>query len=121
MNKELIGRRLAALRDELARPGEKKWTIAMVAEETGLTLNQVGTMERSGAGGTEIFIAYLLFFYRRGYNLHWIILEDNKNLSKVRLGEEIKTVDMQSVLDQVHNLRQGIDREVTAMVKALDG
>jgi hypothetical protein len=51
MNRQVIGRRLAALRDELAGPGEEKWTQAMVAQETGLTLNMVGQMERTGGGG----------------------------------------------------------------------
>lgn len=121
MNKKLIGRRLAQLRDELARPGDEKWTQAMVAQETGLTLNMVGQMERSGAGGIEIFISYLLFFYRRGYNLNWIILPDNKHLSKMQLGNEIKTVDMQSVLNQMQNIKQALDREINNAVKALEG
>ncbi|WP_133271011.1 hypothetical protein [Hymenobacter radiodurans] len=120
MNKKLIGKRLAALRDELAGPGEKKWTIAMVAEETGLTQNMVGQMERSGAGGIEIFISYLLFFYRRGYNLNWIILPDNASVSKKRLEEDVKTIDMRSVANQFQYMREAIEREIDTAFKALE-
>lgn len=121
MNKELIGRRLAALRDELARPGEEKWTQAMVAQETGLTLNMVGQMERSGGGGIEIFVAYLLFFHQRGYNINWIVLPDNTHTSKRRLKDEIKTVDMRSVDDQLQRIKQVLEKEIDITVKALAG
>jgi hypothetical protein len=121
MISKVIGRRLAALRDELARPGEEKWTQAMVAAETGLTLNMVGQMERTGGGGIEIFVAYLLFFHRRGYNINWIVLPDNTHTSKKRLEDEIKTVDMRSIADQFQHLKQVFEKELDNSLKSLEG
>lgn len=119
MNRVIIGKRLALLREELSGAGGEKWTQTMVADETGLTKNMIGQMERSGAGGIEIFVTYLLFFHQRGYNINWIILPDNSRVTKMQLGAQIKAVELQAVVNQFENIKQVIVRELDNALKSL--
>ena len=121
MNKELIGKRLATLRDELGYPGGEKWTQARVCAETGLTQNMLGRLEQAGAGSIEAFITYLLFFSKHGYNLNWILQPDNAHVSKRSLSDNTKAVDLATVVSHLANIKQVLDKEIDHVVVALEG
>lgn len=120
MNTEYIGKRLALLRDELACPGEDKWTQARVAAETGLTQNMIGNMELSGSARIEAFLDYLIFFQKRGYNLNWILTPDNDRISKMILNESTKSVDVLTAVRQLHEVRQAIDKQIDMAIEVLE-
>jgi len=106
MNK-IVGHRLAFLRDELSK-GHDKWSQGRVAEATGLEQNQVSRLEL-GKGTIEGFITLLLFYRSKGYNLNWIISEDNKTVSKLTLTEEIKTTDTTGAVAVLLLIKKEID------------
>ncbi|MBC6992512.1 hypothetical protein [Hymenobacter sp. BT491] len=120
MNTEFIGKRLAQLRDELACPGEDKWTQARVSAETGLTLNMIGNMELSGAARIEAFLDYLLFFQKRGYNLNWILTPNNANISKMILSESTKAIDVIAAVHQLNVVRQAVGKEIDSAIAVLE-
>jgi hypothetical protein len=91
--KHIIGKRLAHLRGELATHyPDQNWSQNKVAEETGLTQNIIARMELTGAGTIEAFLALVRFYYQKGCNPAWILLDDNAAVP-VFLGEELQTKD----------------------------
>jgi hypothetical protein len=116
MNKELIGKRLALLRDELAGPGEDAWTQGKVATEIGLTLNQVARLEQSAAGSIEAFVTLLLFYHQRGYNISWVLLKDNSTVSKRGLTKDTKTLDAREIVEKLSEFKQLLDKEMDTMI-----
>ncbi|GAB3307729.1 hypothetical protein [Hymenobacter tenuis] len=119
MSKTTIGKRLARLRDELAVTGEDPWTQARVAQEAGLTQNMVARLEQSGAGSIEAFVALILFYYQRGYNINWILLPDNSMVSKLALNDSIKSVDAKVVAADLTTLKQDLSRQVESLIEKL--
>lgn len=119
MNKELIGKRLSLLRDELAGPGEETWTQGRVALETGLTLNQVARLEQAAAGSIEAFVTLLLFYHQRGYNISWVLLKDNASVSKMALSEGTKTLDARAVVKKISEFKQDLEKEVDTLIADL--
>jgi len=107
-----IGKRLAQLRNELACPGEASWSQARLAEETGLTPNQIARLEQAGAGSIETFVRLLNFYYNRGYSLSWLLLPDNTMVSKMALTEAAKSLEASAVLVMLDKLRQVFGKEI---------
>ncbi|HEX8426416.1 hypothetical protein [Hymenobacter sp.] len=92
--KHLIGKRLAHLRGELAaQHPDQNWSQASIAEETGLTQNIIARMELNGAGTIETFLTLTQFFYRKGCNPAWILLENNAEVPML-LDAEVKAEDL---------------------------
>lgn len=110
-----IGKRLAQLRNELACPGEATWSQARLAEETGLTPNQIARLEQAGAGSIETFVRLLNFYHSHGYSLSWLLLPDNSNASKMALTETSKSLEASTVLAMLDRLRQVFGEEVDAL------
>jgi hypothetical protein len=106
-NNEVVARRLSQLRSELASPGEEAWSQQRLADEAGLTLNIVHRLEQSCAGRIEAMFTLLTFYHNRGYNISWIILDDNSAVSKYLLNDA-KAVDTQFVLNKLEELRASI-------------
>lgn len=121
MNRIQIGKRLSIIRDELAGPGEDAWTQGKVALETGLTLNQVSRLEQSAAGSIEGLVTLLLFYHGRGYNISWILLPDNSNVSKLALIENTKALNANNVITKLAALREGLKQDIDKEVDALIG
>jgi len=117
MNTEYIGKRLALLREELACPGEQKWSQARMAAETGLTQNVISNMELSGSARIEAFMDYLIFYQKRGYNLNWILTPENHNISKMVFNEAAKVVDVRTVLVELENIKQTVDNEINRVAQ----
>lgn len=112
MNK-IVGHRLAFLRDELSK-GPDKWSQGRVAEATGLEQNQVSRLEL-GKGTIDGFITLLLFYRAKGYNLNWILSEDNKTVSKMILSEEIKTIDATGAVSDLLLMKKEIDEVIAKL------
>ncbi|QNE42180.1 hypothetical protein F1C16_21375 (plasmid) [Hymenobacter sp. NBH84] len=119
MNRDLIGKRLAQLRDELAAPGEAKWSQVRLANELGLTQNVVARLEKSAAGSNESLLTLLLFYHQRGFNITWILLDDNSHVSRMRLDETTPTLDKRSVLEKLAGLRETVDSEVVKLMETI--
>lgn len=112
MNK-IVGNRLAFLRDELSK-GADKWSQGRVAEATGLEQNQVSRLEL-GKGTIEGFITLLVFYRNKGYNLNWILSEDNKTVSKMNLSEEIRMIDASGAVTDLLQMKKGIDEVIAKL------
>jgi len=115
MSNLLIGKRLAQLRNELATPGESAWSQARLAEETGLTPNQIARLEQADAGSIETFVRLLLFYHNHGYSLSWMLLPDNTNASKMALSETSKSLEAITVLEMLNNIKQLVVSKVDEM------
>jgi transcriptional regulator with XRE-family HTH domain len=121
MNNQLIGKRLAQLRNELSEgPGEAGWSQARLAEATGLTINQVARMEQTGGASIEAFVTVLTFYHQRGYSLGWILLPDNSSVSKVMLGETVKAIDSNLVSTRLAEFKQTLVKEVDTLSELLN-
>jgi transcriptional regulator with XRE-family HTH domain len=112
MSNSALGKRLAQLRNELACPGEAAWSQARLAEETGLTPNQIARLEQAGAGGIDTLVKLLTFYHSRGYSLSWILLPDNTMTSKMGISETAKSVEVNMVLARLSKFKELIGKEV---------
>lgn len=101
-----IGKRFAMLRDELK--GDEPWTQSKVANSTGLTTNQVARLEQSGAGSIDGFLTMLIFYQSQGYNLNWILLEDNEQVGKLFINENTKNLDTQGSIAALQALKSSL-------------
>jgi transcriptional regulator with XRE-family HTH domain len=121
MNIQVIGKRLAQLRNELGTgPGEAGWSQARLAETTGLTVNQVARMEQTGGASIEAFVTMLTFYHQRGYSISWILLPDNSSVSKVMLGEAVKAIDSNLVSIQLEEFKQKLVKQVDSLAETLN-
>jgi len=116
----IIGKRLAQLRNELACPGESTWSQGRLSEETGLTPNQIARVEQASAGSIETFVTLLSFYHRKGYNLTWILLPDNTTISKMALSETAKSVDAYLVVERLGELKEMIGKQVDSLVESFN-
>lgn len=101
-----IGKRFAMLRDELK--GDEPWTQSKVASKTGLTTNQVARLEQSGAGSIDGFLTMLIFYLNQGYNLNWILMEDNEQVGKLFINENTKDIDTQGSIAALQTLKSSL-------------
>ncbi|RZJ57197.1 MAG: XRE family transcriptional regulator [Hymenobacter sp.] len=118
-NRDLIGKRLAMLRDELGGPGEDAWTQDRLADATGLTRNMIARLEQSCSGSIESCMTLLIFYHQRGYNLSWIVLPDNSSVSKMAISDASKAVDVQLVRSKLQELREILDKDVVEVLECL--
>ncbi|WP_400194218.1 helix-turn-helix domain-containing protein [Hymenobacter sp. B81] len=113
LNSVRVGKRLVSIREELGRfHGEHAWSQAQVARQTGLTQNIIHRMENGKGGQIENWLKVLALYEKEGYNLNWILTENNILVSKLQLqdatqdasanirAELLKRLDHYS---QVHN------------------
>jgi len=105
--KQLNGKRLAYIREQLsAKEPEGRWSQARVAEATGLKQNMIARMEANGAGSIEALLSLLLFYNEKGFNIRWILIEDNSGIPLLNSEVEEKStsrVFMQSIKQQLDN------------------
>lgn len=96
-----VGRRLAIVREELGRyHGEIEWSQTAVASKTGLSQGIISRIERGAGGQIESWLLVLSLYEQQGYNLNWILTEDNQLLSKLQMAAP--------ALDSTDLLRQSL-------------
>ena len=71
-----VGKRLLELRTQL------KISKKNLDAELGFAARTVERFEYGSGGNPKSLIALLLYYVEKGYNLNWILLEDNSNLFK---------------------------------------
>ncbi|UYZ61217.1 helix-turn-helix domain-containing protein [Hymenobacter latericus] len=106
-----VGQRLAQLREELAATSGERWPQSRVAEVVGLDKNQVTRLEL-GKGTIDAFVALLLFYQGRGYNLNWIVVPDNSAVSKRLPGPNAGGADVAGSLALLLRLQADLDQAV---------
>lgn len=85
-NSQRVGKRLVIIREELGRlRGEHAWSQAQVALQTGLTQNIIHRMENGKGGQIENWLKVMALYEKEGYNLNWILTENNGLVSKLQL------------------------------------
>lgn len=85
-NSVRVGKRLVIIREELGRlHGEHDWSQAQVAQRTGLTQNIIHRMENGKGGQIENWLKVMALYEKEGYNLNWILTENNSLVSKLQL------------------------------------
>lgn len=117
--KHIIGKRLAHLRTELAaQHPEQNWSQSTIAEETGLTQNIIARMELNGAGTIETFLTLTQFYYRKGCNPAWVLLENNAGVPMF-LDTEVKDEDLARdrsfLLSLKHQLEHYLEDSTSAL------
>lgn len=112
-----VGKRLVIIREELGRfHGEHAWSQAQVAQRTGLTQNIIHRMENGKGGQIENWLKVMALYEKEGYNLNWILTENNSLVSKLQLQDATQDAgaciraELLKKLDQygeVHNRELG--------------
>lgn len=83
-----IGRRLAIVREELRRLyGEADWSQRGVAQKINVTQNIISRMEQGEGGKIENWFKLMCLYEQKGYNLSWIITENNSLITKFHIEE----------------------------------
>ena len=74
---DAISERLIQLRKHLGDRMETKMSTQDVGDQCGLEKHKVYRLENGLLGNTHSLVALLLFYRSKGYNLDWILLDDN--------------------------------------------
>jgi transcriptional regulator with XRE-family HTH domain len=83
-----VGQRLAGLREELGKfYPDQDWSQTAVGNRVGMTQNVITRMEHGKGGLMENWLKVLALYEQQGYNLHWILTENNKHVSKLLINE----------------------------------
>lgn len=92
--------RLAKLRDHLAtNEPDGNWTQASVGKATGLTQNAVARLEKPGTGSIEGLLSLLSFYHQKGFNIRWVLLDDNSSEPLYISEEEEKSTNRAFIAD----------------------
>lgn len=105
-----IGRNLEKIREELVKKDEsvtdKRLSIYSkknVGLALGINYQSIVNIEQKGviSQGT---LKLILFYYKLGYNVEWIILEDNEFINKKNIGDNLVYKDkIQKDFKKLHN------------------
>lgn len=113
-NTQRVGRRLAIIREELGKfYQESEWSQTAVGARVGLTQNIITRMEHGKGGLMENWLKVLNLYEQHGYNLNWILTENNERVSKLLINESTIGQVRDDLLEKITELRgltlQGID------------
>ena len=118
-----VGRRLATIREELGRAyGEIEWSQTAVAQKTGLTQNTITRMEHGMPGRVENWLKVLMLYQSRGYNINWMLTDNNSLTSKFQLDEAIHSQSghlREQMLKHLDELDQTLNEKIEAIRKQL--
>lgn len=105
-NTQRVGRRLATIREELGRfYGDHNWSQTAVGNMIGLTQNIITRMEHGKGGLMENWLKVLNLYESQGYNLKWILTEDNSQVSKLVINESTIGQVRDDLLSRIGTLR----------------
>lgn len=83
-NAEIFAERIKIIRKEMTMPNGRAATQDFIAEKSGLKQNHIFRMESGKGTSIENIFTYLNFLYSEGFNINWIIVEENDNISKYK-------------------------------------
>ncbi len=83
---EELGRRLTHLRKTLSIDSEKRWSQRDLADALDVSQNLILRAEH-GLGSLQHMLRLILFYYQHGYNIHWILVPDNREIP-MRIGSD---------------------------------
>lgn len=105
-NTQRVGRRLAIIREELGKfYTEDEWSQTAVGARVGLTQNVITRMEAGKGGLIENWLKVLNLYEQQGYNLNWILTENNGRVSKLRISESTIGQVRDELLEKINELR----------------
>jgi hypothetical protein len=103
---DVISERLINLRKHLSDRLGTKLNTQDVGEKCGLEKHKVYRLENGLGGTTHALVALLLFYRGHGYNLDWILFEDNSRIPMMlSSGNELLKIS-----DQIHKLSRLLNK-----------
>jgi transcriptional regulator with XRE-family HTH domain len=113
-NTQRVGKRLAIIREELGQfYGVQHWSQSAVAARVGLTQNIITRMEHGKGGLMENWLKLFNLYEQQGYNLHWVLTEDNRRVSKLLINDTTVGQMRDNLLEKINEVR-------TETLKGLD-
>jgi transcriptional regulator with XRE-family HTH domain len=113
-NIQRVGKRLAIIREELGQfHGGQYWSQSAVAARVGLTQNIITRMEHGKGGLMENWLKLFNLYEQQGYNLHWVLTEDNRRVSKLLINDTTVGQMRDNLLEKINEVR-------TEALKGLD-
>jgi len=112
---EYIGDNLKTIREELMKEfssenkgaKENKYALTQIADDLGINYHTMRNIER-GRSIASSTIKLILYYYNLGYNIEWVLLEENDFIPKKNLGENL--VYKKQVQEDFVNLEKGLNR-----------
>jgi transcriptional regulator with XRE-family HTH domain len=115
-NTQRVGRRLAIIREELGEfYGEHEWSQTAVANRIGLTQNIITRMEHGKGGLVENWLKVLNLYESQGYNLNWILTENNTLVSKLVIHESTNGRLRDGLLEKINHYSAAVQKELGIM------
>lgn len=81
-----ISQRLVKLRKHLGERQNHELTQMDIAAKCGIAYNKIQRLENGLKGSMDTLIGLLLFYRDQGYNLDWILVDDNEPIPMMILG-----------------------------------
>lgn len=121
-----VGRRLMIIREELrdfwqlrGQDGQD-WSQTGVGRQVGLTQNIITRMEHGKGGLIENWLILLSFYEGLGYNLNWILTEDNQRITKLQINESTAGQIRDEILGKLRTMRENTLKEFDELYKRVD-
>ena len=112
---DVISERLLHLRKHLGERLGTKLTTQDVGEKCGLEKHKVYRLETTLGGSTHALIALLLYYRNNGYNLDWILYQDNSRIPMIlSSGNELFKIS-----NQIHQLSRLLSKGYTDLTTQL--
>ena len=121
-----VGRRLMIIREELRDFWQQRgqdgqdWSQTGVGRQVGLTQNIITRMEHGKGGLIENWLILLSFYAGLGYNLNWILTEDNQRITKLQINESTAGQIRDEVLGKLSAMRESTLQGIDELYKRVD-
>jgi transcriptional regulator with XRE-family HTH domain len=104
-HKAQIGQRLAELRKTLSADSGVELSQVKLAQEAGLSQEIISRLE-NGMGSTENLLTILLFYDQKGYNMRWVLIPDNQDISLYHQesGDSDANPEIRKALEKLNSL-----------------
>ena len=110
------GERLAKLRADLSKRLGTHISQKDLAKAVGIQYARIERIENGRCHITEVANKLYEFYYKQGYNIFWIIAEDNSGVSMYRPVENDTAVELSDIVFKMslfkHELLQFVDANI---------
>jgi len=126
VNTQRVGRRLTIIREELRDFWQQRgqdgqdWSQTGVGRKVGLTQNVITRMEHGKGGLIENWLLLLSFYAGLGYNLNWILTEDNQRITKLQINDSTAGQIRDEVLTSLSAMRENTLKGIDELYSRVD-
>ena len=112
-----IGERLIQLRDHYSQQSGKRKKQRDVALDLGWSPSKLERIENGRGGTLDDFHKLYDYYHQLGYNIHWLIADDNSSLSMYRPAQTEASVELDRLMLQLEKFKRDMGELIAHKVE----